>query len=428
MKALLLFLLVSLFSLAPNATHPNCRSDVKGVMHCVEDNGDTQLLMIDLNDPQVRLQTVMANDVLDVAPPDEERETVSDMARRYRSANVIAAINGDYFGAGRGPEGPTVVQGQRLDTTETIAANPSDYQRSTLTLSRSGRAAITTIQPNAPIDPLAYRDLVFNAISGGPIILLRGQPLPEELSCFAANIPINACRRDRQTAAGVDANGTTLYLVTSTRRSTRDLAELLRDYGAYTAMKLDGGGSSQLWYRGGNLVKSDRGVANALLVFVEDRPRHAAQLVQRPPVQVLTTGQAITVAVRLRNTGYLDWTIDRWYGLGRNAGNIGPISIARVSSAVPVDAETTFSIPIELAGPPGIYTSTWQLRQPFEAFGPLIPVYAVVLPPNAEKLRQQIQLLLTPLARLGDKNFEREWPRTAKRIQQLIDRWLKEHP
>ncbi len=72
--------------------------------------------------------------------------------------------------------------------------------------------------------------------------------------------------------------GTTLYLLASTQRSTSGLAELLRDYGAFNAMKLDGGGSTQLWYRGRTLVDSDREIANALLIFKEDRPRHAAQV------------------------------------------------------------------------------------------------------------------------------------------------------
>jgi hypothetical protein len=422
----LLLLLLPLSS--AEAARTNCRLDRDGITYCVEDGGDTQVLIIDLTNPRVRVQTVMANDVLDVWPPDEQREGVVDMAKRYRAEGVVIAVNGDYFGWGRGPEGPTVVQGQRLDTAETIAANPSEYRRSTLTLSRSGTAAVTHFNPIDLLDPAIYRDLAFNAISGGPIILLNGQPLPEELSCLIDNIPVNACRRERQTAAGVDEQGATLYLVVSTQRSTRGLAELLRDYGAFTALKLDGGGSSQLWYRGRTLVKSDRDVADALLVFVEDQPRHAAQLLTRPPVQLLNAAEVTTVDVALRNTGYLEWTIDRWYGLGRIAGHISPTSFVRLTSDVPTTAETTFSVPIEITGPPGIYTSTWQLRQPFEAFGPTVPIHAVVLPPDAAALRRQIQPLLTSLTRLSDKNFEREWPRTAQRIQTLIDKWVKEKP
>lgn len=406
----------------------NCRSDRDGITYCVEDRGDTHLLIVDLTNPRLRVQTVMANGVLDVWPPEEQRERVIDIAKRYRDEDVVIAVNADYFGWGRGPEGPTVVQGQRLDTAETIAANPSEYRRSTLALSRSGKAAVTHLTPIDLLDPSAYRDLLFNAVSGGPIILLNGQPLPEDLSCFIDNIPVASCRRDRQTVAGVDEQGTTLYLAVSTQRSTRGMAELLRDYGAFNALKLDGGGSSQLWYRGRTLVKSDREVANALLVFVEDRPRHAAQLLKRPPVPLLNAGESTTLDVPLRNTGYLGWTVDRLYGLGRISGSIGAASFARLMSDVPPTAESTVSVPIEIAGPPGVYTSTWRMLQPFEEFGPTVPINAVVLPPDAAALRKQIQPLLTQLTRLSDKSFEREWPKTAKRIQQMIDKWMKAHP
>jgi hypothetical protein len=131
---------------------------------------------------------------------------------------VIAAINGDYFGANRGPEGPAVVQGQRLDTPLTIALNPSEYRRTTLALSRSGQAAVTHLTPLASPAPVVYRDPLFNAMSGGPIILYNGLVLPEALSCLIDGIPMGACRRDRQTAAGVDETGRTLYLLVSTQR------------------------------------------------------------------------------------------------------------------------------------------------------------------------------------------------------------------
>jgi hypothetical protein len=427
LRWLWLFLILLPLSVA-SAARANCRSDRDGITYCVEDRGDTHVLIVDLTNPRLRVQAVMANDVLDVWPPEEQREGVIDIAKRYRADDVVIAINADYFGWGRGPEGPTVVQGQRLDTAATIAANPSEYRRSTLALSRSGKAAIIHLTPIDFLAPSAYRDLLFNAVSGGPIILRNGQPLPEELSCLIDNIPVNACRRDRQTVAGVNEQGTMLYLAVSTQRTTRDMAELLRDYGAFNALKLDGGGSSQLWYRGRTLVKSDREVVNALLVFAEDQPRHAAQLLKRPPVPLLEAKESITLEVPLRNTGYLDWTVDRLYGLGRISGTIGTASFVRLMSDVPPKADGTLPVPIEIAGSPGVYTSTWRMLQPFEEFGPTVPVYAVVLPPDSEALRKQIQPLLTQLMRVSDRTFEREWPKTAKRIQTLIEKWIKEHP
>jgi hypothetical protein len=218
MKALWLLLLLPLLSLAPDTTRPNCRSDIQGVTYCVEDGGDTHLLIIDLSDPYLRVQTVMAHDVQDVWPPEEERESVIDMAKRYRNDGVIAAINADYFGADRGPEGPTVVQGRRLDTPLTIALNPSEYRRTTLALARSGQAAVAHLNPIGSLAPFVYRDTLFNAVSGGPIILYKGVVLPEALSCLFDGIPMGACRRDRQTATGVDETGKVLYLLASEQR------------------------------------------------------------------------------------------------------------------------------------------------------------------------------------------------------------------
>ncbi len=423
---LLLFLLLLFHS--PEAARPNCRSDIKGVTYCVEDGGETHLLIVDLSDPNVRVQTVMAHDVLDVWPSKEERESVIDMARRYHRAGVIAAINGDYFGAGRGPEGPTVVQGQRLDTPTTIMSNPSEYRRTTLTLSRSGQAAMTHLNPIASPAPAVYRDPLFNAVSGGPIILYHSLVLPEALSCLIDGIPMGACRRDRQTAAGVDETGRTLYLVVSTQRSTGSMAELLRDYGAFNAMKLDGGGSTQLWYRGRTLVNGDREVANALLIFRENEPRHAAKLIARPPVSLIEEGTPASVDVKLRNVGHLDWTIDRYYGLRPLEHTAWTDNFLRLPQNVAPHSMVTLTLPITSSLSPGVYTSTWQLATPFEAFGPAVPLNAVVVPREADDLQKQIQPLLKRLTRLSDKNYESEWPKTAQKVQQMIEKWVEAHP
>jgi hypothetical protein len=427
MRALSLLLLLLLLSFTPAIARPNCRSDMQGVTTCVEDSGNTHLLIIDLSDPYLRAQAVMAHDVLDVWPPEEERESVAGMARRYRRDGVIAAINADYFGAGRGPEGPTVVQGQRLDTPLTIALNPSHYRRTTLALARSGPAAITHLNPLASLSPGVFRDPFFNAISGGPIILYHGRVLPEALACLFDGIPLGACRRDRQTAAGVDETGKTLYLLASTTRSTSGAAELLRDYGAFDALKLDGGGSTQLWYRGRTLVDSDREVANALLIFREDAPRHAARLIVRPPVLLTEEGAPARVEVRLRNLGHLAWTADRYYGLRPLADEARIADFLPLPQDVAPNGTVTFTLPIHSALKPGVYTSTWQLATPFDSFGPTVPVNLVVAPREAGDLQKQIQPLLKRLTRLSDKSFGIEWSKTAQRVQQMIEEWMKEN-
>ncbi len=410
-----------------SAARPNCRLDRDGITYCVEDDGQTQLLIVDLGNPYLRVQTVMANDVLEVWPPDEQRERLVDMVKRYRGEQVIVAINGDYFGEGRGPEGPTAVQGQRLDKLATIAANPSRYRRTTLAVNRLGAAAITHLNPIGSLIPFVYRDLLFNAVSGGPLILLNGQPLPEDLACFLDRIPVNTCRRDRQTVAGVDETGRTLFLAVSTERSTRGMAELLRDFGAFTAMKLDAGGSSQLWYRGRALLDSPRGIANALLIFREDRPRHAAELIVRPPVLLLETSARSIVNVPLRNDGYLPWTFDRYYGLQKSSGLSLAGDFARLFVDTSPEAIGIVPLMIRAATHPGVFSSSWRMALPGETFGPAVPLHVVVVPQDAGELQQKIRPLLNRLASFGDGRFEREWPAAAHKIQRMIVAWVKEH-
>lgn len=404
-----------------------CRSTLPGITYCVEDGGRTHLLGVDLNHPRLRVQTVMANDLLDVRPPDEQRERVSDMARRYRSSGAVIVVNGDYFGARRGPEGPTVVQGRRLDTLATIRTNPSRYQRSTLAVARFAGASIGQLSPRFNLPAAAYDTLLFNAVSGGPIILRDGVVQPEALACVLDRIPAATCRRTRQTAVGIDVTGRQLWLAVTTTRATGDLAQLLRDYGAVTAMKLDGGGSSQLWYNGRTLLDADRGVANALMVFVEDRPRHAAQPATRSAITVLTVNEQRAVTLTLRNTGFLDWPINRGYGLRVIDGaSLITHEAIGVPSAVAPGEVVTFTLPAHATNWPGVYESQWRMTARGEDFDPVLPLRLIVLPEGAEPLRAVVEAELRAVERLSDTRFARQWPLVARRIRQLIDAWQAE--
>ncbi len=426
-----LFILVLIIGLSPSPVkaaplRPNCRLQVEGITYCRDDDGATQVLMVDLTNPYVRVQTVMANDVLDVRPIDVQRERVSELAQRYRPDHVMIAINGDYFGADRGPEGPTVVQGVRLDTPATIALNPSRYRRTTLVVSRFGYA---TIAPQLPswLNPIFYRDVMFNALSGGPVILRHGAVESEMFACVFDGIPANSCRRTRQSVAGIDAEGHTLYLAVSTVRSTGDIARLLRDYGADDAMKLDGGGSSQLWYDGRTLLDSDRGIANALLVFVEDRPRHAAQLMTRLPIPVVEVNEPVSMEIDLRNTGFLEWTTDRGYGLQfiDGAALFEQVSLMAPRVTAP-DEVSRLVLSINGSSQPGVYGSTWQMIAGAESFGAPIPIRLIVIPHYADDLQSKIQALLAPLER--SSRLEQNWPKIALHIREMIKTWLIENP
>lgn len=421
--------LIGLWGAAAPAAHAqdraNCRSTIAGITYCVADGGRTHVLIVDLTHPNLRVQTVMANDLLDVRPPDVQRERVVEMARRYRAQGAVILINGDYFGIDRGPEGPTVVQGRRLDTAETIRSNPSRYRRSTLALARFGAAAIGYLPPIGSLPPAVYADTMFNVISGGPIILRDGQPQAEALACLMDRIPAATCRRDRQTAVGLDASRRTLYLSVSTTRSTRALAELLRDYGAADALKLDAGGSSQLWYNGRALLDSDRGVANALAVFVEDRARHDAAITLPSAPQIVEAQSTAAIEVTASNTGFLDWRPELGYGLRRIEG--GSL-IDRNFKVLPLATEpgeiSRMFLNVHAGNRPGVYESTWQMSwRGQEDFGERAPVRIIVVPRGEDRLRAEVQRVI---AGLTPRTFERDWPQAAAQIRQMIRSWERD--
>jgi hypothetical protein len=130
--------------------------------------------------------------------------------------------------------------------------------------------------------------------------------------------------------------------------------------------------------------------------------------------------------VQLRNIGHLDWTVDRYYGLRLIEKGTWTAGFVRLPQNVTTSQVATFTLPSNILTTPGLYASRWQLATPFESFGPPVPVNAVVVPRGATALKKQIQPLLDRLSRLSDKSFEAEWPKTAQKVQQMIEEWAKE--
>jgi hypothetical protein len=89
---------------------------------------------------------------------------------------------------------------------------------------------------------------VYSAISGGRMLVLKGEAVPD----------LNSEALEPQTAIGINRNGRYLYIVVVDGRQPlysngitfAKLAELLIKQGAYVAMSLDGGGSSTIVIEG----------------------------------------------------------------------------------------------------------------------------------------------------------------------------------
>lgn len=208
-------------------------------------------LWLDLADTNIALHVAMAGGaptnsghwVTTLLPP-------SEIAERE---HFDVAINGDFFlaentvdiegkktGYVRGklsePRGPAMTDGKLWHAATEV--------RSCLEITISNTARIFVCNPSDPVDPAARQ-----IIGGRPIIVQDGQPVTYTNKFSTTRHP--------RTAVGVDKSGHRLLLLEvdgrqpnlSVGMSLKELsAEMLR-LGAYTALNLDGGGSSTMVWR-----------------------------------------------------------------------------------------------------------------------------------------------------------------------------------
>lgn len=115
-----------------------------------------------------------------------------------------------------------------------------------------------------------------DAVGGRPQLLADG-----ELT-YDYSDPSHCAELHPRTAMGMSRDGQTVWLVVVDGRSTasegmtcEQLAELMQELGAWTALNLDGGGSSTLWFDSLGVVNepsdgSERVVSNHLAVIAEE--------------------------------------------------------------------------------------------------------------------------------------------------------------
>lgn len=383
-----------------------------GVYHCQRAH-DVHVVVIDLNDPHVRFETVMAYDAADVRGGSEE--WVGSMAERH--AATVAAINGDYFSPGaNGPEGLTISSGAQLDTLNTM-------ERSALVI---GQAPLDSHTARLPI-PAAIVRLAelegsleaaqhYNAVGGGPQVVFNsawtwteGFGFPGYRGC-AANLPpeqvINGeCLANISdwmepatpwSAAGLTADRKMVWAV----GPYDQLPGTLAAFGVTTAMKLDGGGSSQLWYDR-TLVHGYRPVANGLLVFYQQ----AVEVVEPARWQVLMAGETPTLRVTLRNAGADTWTADAVTLVGP-----GPTRVS-LPHDVPPGETVRLAWTTTTTATCGWRRDTWRLAENGVAFpGEGIVTTRLVLPQGMEAEHAQLNA---------------QWRAGAPALPSLIERKLR---
>ena len=242
----------------------------------------------------------MANDRTSVnygKPTASPREYVRNIVARspYASRNPVLAINADYFGdnsngtGNHGPEGLTVKNGSRFDGSYAdppeADTDGNDWKRSSLSISRSKDVRIGRLTecdgPGGRCHSWRPTDSYYNTVGGGPLFVepdASGTPrriggAGSTLPCTREALSTSYCTgTDKNwTAVGISGDGRYLIVVVSGTARSMDLAAtVLIAEGASRAIKLDGGGSTQVWYKGSNpqsIIGGGRPVANALVVF-----------------------------------------------------------------------------------------------------------------------------------------------------------------
>ncbi|MBV6400856.1 MAG: hypothetical protein CNIPEHKO_01151 [Anaerolineales bacterium] len=188
-----------------------------------------------------------------ITPADSKSETPLNAritSQFLDEFGVQIAINGDGFTPwwSRGPADYYPHAGDPVAPLGFTASNGDDYWKG-IELDEGERPTLYISRRNA----FSFNDKpnrVYNAISGDRMVVLQGQPLAG----------LNDSELDPRTAIGLNKNGRYVYLIVVDGRQPfyssgitfSDLAQLLIDQGVYTAMSLDGGGSSTLVIEGEN--------------------------------------------------------------------------------------------------------------------------------------------------------------------------------
>ena len=172
-------------------------------------------------------------------------EVVSDMAARN---HAILAINSDDYG--------TQKYGTIIRNGELIRANKTT--RNMLIVDQNGDMSVISDRKGENPKTLGQRlvsEAVWQTFEFGPELVRDGQAVSFN-SAFDV-ISTNSSRREPRTAIGqIDALHYIIIIADgrqdgySIGMTLPELQQLFVQYGAQTAMNLDGGGSTELWFKG----------------------------------------------------------------------------------------------------------------------------------------------------------------------------------
>ncbi|HEM62562.1 MAG TPA: hypothetical protein ENO24_09745, partial [Chloroflexi bacterium] len=308
-------------------------------------------------------------------------------------AGALAAVNGDYFSGCPDPvaplncgEGLTFVDG--VDYTDYTG---SEWQN------RRSLGFNDNYDPNIGW-PGEQGSFHRQLLGGGPQVTFGGeyrwrcwyQGYNTEGNCLCQNntVVINdeqfGCSANNwwnrpQTFVGFSDDRNTLYLAKSEpgyNKTPHEMHDVLWILGARHSLKLDGGGSSGMYFRDGGYEVTWNGswpVANAWVIVPHSPPppRDAAEFLGQCEYPTLDPGQQFSIWFEVRNTGTTTWRDSDGYGLESNNGvTLGASPHQSIGADVPPGASKRWDIQMTAPTTEGKYRTAWMLEHSGQEFGP----------------------------------------------------------
>ena len=259
-----------------------------GLQHGIDDAGATHLLLVDLNAPTIRLQTVLSSragvecnsvnhrqkDPTANCQPPYPFEPVEAMLARYQAQGAVAVINTDYFGpdGDHGAQGLAVRNGVRLDGIAHGVHNQLATILPALAFSATNQPTLGIPASNQKVNN-ELLTTYYNTVSGWPLLVQNHEIVTAPCTSDSSGYDPAICTHPCRSAAGFTADGR-LILVTAQKSAEAMAHYLAEKFQVCSALSFDGGRSSSMaWVDAKGVIQSFRpipgrdGVAEGLLIF-----------------------------------------------------------------------------------------------------------------------------------------------------------------
>lgn len=212
-----------------------------------------QMVTVSLLHPKVKLDVVLAGNTVG---------KVEDLRSLAKRNNAVVAINGTFFdaytkGAYKAPYGYLVSGGAMLKN------SPGD-RRTIFTYDNNN---LTTLIPGLDFTNRFTSGVIEGALQAGPRLLVNGK-VSLDVIAEGFKDPKILTGGGARSALGLTRDHKLIFLTTG-GATIPQLAEMMKQAGAYQAMNLDGGASSGLYYNGKYLTTPGRQISNAIVVKFE---------------------------------------------------------------------------------------------------------------------------------------------------------------